>query len=180
MRPRRRLGVGLVVLLTAGLLACGGDDICLNCPNGTPSPGTQSVTVSGNIASSNPFTSPPAINVVICLGLNEEGLEGCPTTFFTVPNNDGTFSRSNVEAGALSIFFWVDQNQNGMIEPDDLIAQLSDPEGLLDDVGAGRTVNVGNARILFLEGTATASITVTTTPTPTPSPGASPTPTRTP
>jgi hypothetical protein len=174
--------VVLVAALGAALLACGGDDICLNCPNGSPTPGQSSVTVSGNIASSNPFTNPASILVLICLGLDpEQGPESCPDSFLTQPAVDGTFSRSNVDPGALSVFFWVDENDAGTIEPDDPIARLSDPEGLLDDVAAGRTVSIGNARIDFLAGVATASISVTQTPTPTPTaPTATPTPSGTP
>ncbi|MEW6273290.1 MAG: hypothetical protein AB1689_28765 [Thermodesulfobacteriota bacterium] len=186
MRRRRgslgaRLEAGLAVAFAAGLLACGGDDICLNCPNGTPT-ATPTVTVTGNIASSSPFTNPNQINVLICVGL-EPGQDpaSCPTSFLTVPSVEGTFSRTNVDPGALDVFFWVDENGSGMIEPDDPIAQLADPEGALDDVPSGRTVGIGNTRIQFLDGTATASISVTVTPTPTPSAAAAtPTPTQTP
>jgi len=180
MRSRRgSWSVRLVTLFAGALVACGGDDICLNCPSGTPTPGSSGVTVTGNIASSSPFTSPSSINVVICLGLDPtQGVQNCPDTFLTVPNVEGSFTRSNVDSGALSVFFWVDEDDNGMIDPDDPLAQLSDPEGQLDDVAAGQTATLGNVRIQFLDGTASATITVGQTPTPTPS-AAQPIPTPT-
>lgn len=163
------------VALVAGLLACGGEDICLNCPDGPPTPSPM-VTVTGNITSSNPFTNPAQINVLICVGL-EPGQDpsSCPASFLTIPSIEGTFSRTNVDPGKVDVFFWVDVNQNGTIEPDDPIAQLLDPEGQLAEVPAGRTVGIANARIQFLDNTATATISVTATPTPTPS-SAGPTP----
>ncbi len=172
--------VGIVAALLAALLGCGGEDICLNCPDGTPTPTASAVVMTGNIASSTPFTTPPNINVVICLGFDPvQGVENCPRTFLTVPNVEGTFTRNNVSPGALTVFFWVDVNQNGMIDPDDPLAQLADPEGQLSDVAAGQTATLADVRIAFLEGRATASISVTQTATPTPAPtstGAQPTP----
>jgi len=171
--------VALVATLVAALAACGGDDICLNCPSGTPTPGSSGVTVTGNIASSSPFTSPPNINVVICVGFDpDQGVQNCPDTFLTVPSVEGSFTRSSVDPGALTVFFWVDADDNGMIDPTDPLAQLADPEGQLSGVAAGQTATLGNVRIQFLDGSATATITVGQTPTPTPS-AAQPTPTPT-
>lgn len=169
---------GLAAALVAALLGCGGEDICLNCPSGTPTPGSSGVIVTGNIASSTPFTSPPNINVVICLDFDpEQGVANCPTTFLTVPNVEGTFSRSNVDPGRLTVFFWVDADDNGMIDPADPLAQLADPEGQLSDVRSGETATLANVRIAFLDDSATATITVGQTPTPTPAPtSAQPTP----
>jgi hypothetical protein len=162
--------VWLVALAAGGLLACGGDDICLQCPTGTPTPGESGVTVTGQIASVNPFTNPASINVVICVGLAEgQSVEDCPNTFLTTATTEGLFTRRNVQAGAESIFFWVDVDGNGMIDPADPLAQLVDTEGQLDDVQNGQTVTLSNVRIAFLENSATADITIGLTPTPTPS-----------
>jgi hypothetical protein len=175
-----RVSVRLVTLLLGGLLACGGDDICLQCPSGTPTPGVSGAIVTGQIASVNPFTNPASINVVICVGLEEgQSVEDCPNTFLTTANTQGEFTRNNVQAGAETIFFWVDVDQNGMIDPDDPLAQLVDTEGQLDDVQSAQTVTLANVRIQFLQNAATADISVGLTPTPTPS-AVQPTPTPTP
>lgn len=177
--PRAALRLAPVLLLLAPLSGCGGDDICLGCPDGTPTPGPSGVTVTGTIVSTSPLTSPSSINVLICVGLPAGGSpEDCDLSFLTTPSVEGTFTRNNVEEGSETIFFWVDENQNGTIEPDDPIAKLDDVEGQLENVRSGQTVTLSNVRILFLEGTASATITVSTTPTPTPTaPQATPTPT---
>lgn len=170
----------LVTLLTAGMLACGGEDICLQCPMGTPTPGQSGVTVTGQIANINPFTSPANVNVVICVGLEEnQSIDDCPNQFLTSASITGEFTRNNVQAGAETIFFWVDEDGNGMIDPDDPLAQLADPESQLSNVQNGQTVTLASVRIQFLENTATANITVGLTPTPTPSATTTPTPSQT-
>lgn len=177
MRRGSRVACLAVVLLLSGLLGCGGDDICLQCPQGTPTPGQSGAIVTGQIVSTNPFVSPSSINVVICVGLQEgQSVENCPNTFITTATTEGTFRRTNVQAGGETVFFWVDSDGNGMIDPDDLLAQLVETQGALDDVRSGQTVTLSSARIAFLENTATADITVANTPTPTPS-AVQPTPT---
>ena len=159
-----------MTLLAGGLLACGGDDICLQCPEGTPTPGSSGVTVTGTIVSSNPTTVPSSITVIVCVGLEQnQSVTECPNSFYATVATDGTFTRKNVIAGAETIFFWVDSDGNGMIDPGgDLFAQLIDGTGELDLVENGQTVTLSNIRIAFLQNTATADITVGTTPTPTP------------
>lgn len=172
--------VRLVAGLAAGLLACGGDDICLQCPDGTPTPGQSGAIVTGQIVNTNPFTNPASINVVICVGLDpNEGVENCPNTFITTANTQGDFTRNNVVAGSETVFFWVDADQNGMIDPDDPLAQLVDTQGALESVRSGQTVTLSSVRISFVDDTATATISVTNTPTPTPT-AFQPTPTPSP
>jgi hypothetical protein len=177
-----RASVRLVTLLLGGLLACGGDDICLQCPSGTPTPGQSGVIVTGSILNSvNPSTVPSAITVIVCVGLDPgQSVTECQNSFYATPNTDGDFTRNNVSAGSETIFFWVDADMNGTVDPDDPVSQLTDSQGLLEDVEAGQTVTIANARINFLADT-TAEISVTLTPTPTPTaPTATPTPTATP
>jgi len=173
--------VRLVMLLAVGLLACGGDDICLQCPDGTPTPGSSGVNVTGTIVSSNPTTNPSAITVIVCVGLAQgQSVADCPNSFYATVATDGTFTRRNVKEGAETIFFWVDSDTNGMIDPEDLLAQLTDGQGVLDRVQNGQTVTLSDIRILFLQNSATADITIGTTPTPTPTAAtATPTPART-
>jgi hypothetical protein len=162
--------VRLVAVLAGGLLACGGDDICLQCPEGTPTPGQSGAIVTGQIVNTTPFTNPATINVVICVGLEPgESVENCPNTFLTLANTQGDFTRNNVLAGAETVFFWVDADGNGMIDPDDPLAQLVDTQGALGAVRSGQTVTLANVRVSFIDDTATAEITVGNTPTPTPS-----------
>jgi hypothetical protein len=177
-----RVSVWLVTLLLGGLLACGGDDICLQCPSGTPTPGVSGAIVTGQIASVDPFTNPSTINVVICVGLDsDQGVEDCPNQFLTTANTQGEFTRNNIQTGSQTIFFWVDTDQTGTITPDDPLAELVDTQGQLADIQAGQTVTLSSVRIDFVGQTATADITVGLTPTPTPTaPQATPTPTQTP
>ena len=158
------------------MLACGGPDICLQCPTGTPTP-TSAVTVTGTIVNTTPFQNPATINVIICLNLPSGGtVQDCNQSFLTDVNTQGQFTRNSVSPGPETIFFWVDMNGDGMIDTNDPIAQLTDSQGLLGDVQAGQTVTIANANINFTTETATATITVSLTPTPTPSPF-TPTPT---
>lgn len=170
MRLRRgSFAVRLVTLLAGAIVACGGEDICLQCPDGTPTPGQSGAIVTGNIVSSNPSTNPSAMTVIVCVGLDAGGdPSNCPNSFFTTPSTDGTFTRRNVTAGAETIFFWVDADQNGTIDPDDPLARLIDNEGILEDVQSGQTVTIASARINFVGQTATADISIGLTPTPTP------------
>jgi hypothetical protein len=127
------------------------------------------VIVNGTIVSSNPTTAPSSITAIVCVGLEQgQSVTDCPNSFYADVNTDGTFTRKNVKEGAETIFFWVDSDGNGMIDPDDLLAQLSDSEGDLDRVQNGQTVTLSDIRILFLQDTATATITIGLTPTPTP------------
>jgi hypothetical protein len=177
MSARRRSYRGrLALLLAVTLASCGGSDICLQCPTGTPT-STPTVTVTGNIANTTPFQNPSTINVIICLNPPASGsVENCGQTFLTDVNTQGQFTRTNVSPGPLAIFFWVDVNNDGMVDPGDPIAQLTDSQGLLDNVQAGQTATIANANINFNTNTATASITISVTPTPVPTAG-SPTPT---
>lgn len=158
-----------MTLFAGGLLACGGDDICLQCPEGTPTPGQSGAIVTGNIVSTNPQTNPSSITVIVCVGLETgQSITNCPNSFYTTANTEGDFTRKNVIAGAETIFFWVDANQDGTIDEDDPQATLIDTEGELEDIQSGQTVTVANTRIDFVNQTATATITVGLTPTPTP------------
>lgn len=162
--------IRLLLLVAAVASACGGGDICLQCPDGTPTPGSSGVIVTGTIVSSNPTTAPSSITAIVCVGLEQgQSVTNCPNTFYADVNTDGTFTRKNVKDGAETIFFWVDSNMNGMPDTDgDLIAQLQDSTGELDRVENGQTVTLSDVRIAFLNNTATASITIGLTPTPTP------------
>lgn len=161
--------IRLLLLVAAVVSACGGGDICLQCPDGTPTPGSSGVTVTGTIVSSNPTTAPSSITTIVCVGLEQgQSVTDCPNSFYADVNTDGTFTRRNVKDGAETIFFWVDTDMNGMIDPDDMLAQLQDSEGTLDRVQNGQTVTLSDIRIAFLNNTATANITIGLTPTPTP------------
>ena len=182
MTPRRgtrRIATALV--LAALMIACGGPDLCFNCPSGTPT-ATPSIVVTGSIATTNPLVNPTLINVVVCVDLPPgTSVADCTTSFFIAVNSAGNFTRNNVDAGAETVLFWVDQNGDGMIDPGDPQALLQDPEGQLDNVRLGQTVTIASARVDFTQNTATATISVGQTPTPAPTvPVATPTPTRTP
>ena len=163
--------IRLLLLVAAVASACGGDDICLQCPDGSPTPVSSGVTVTGSIVSSNPQTVPSTIMVLVCVGLQQgQSPNDCPNSFYADVATDGSFTRKNIKDGAETIFFWVDGDNSGMINPDggDLIAQLQDGTGELDRVQNGQTVTLSDIRIAFLNNTATATITVGQTPTPTP------------
>ena len=58
------------------------------------------------------------MTVVICVDLPPGGTaENCTQSFFTDVTTQGDFVRINVKAGSETIFFWVDANHNGMIDP---------------------------------------------------------------
>ena len=178
---RRSLRVRAGILLAATLMAsCGGGDICLQCPSGTPTPGPAAAIVTGTITSINPAQTPANVTVVICVDLPAGGTANdCTQSFFTDVTTQGDFVRNNVKAGSETIFFWVDANNDGTIDPGDPLAVLTDSQGKLDLVQAGQTVTLANVSITFPAdsvGTATADITVANTPTPTPT-AFSPTPT---
>jgi len=158
----------MMVLLAATLMACGGPDICLQCPTVTPT-ATPSVTVTGSGVSVIPNANPSSVTVIICLDLPSGGTAAdCTQSFFTDVNTDGTFTRFNVPPGAETIFFWVDANHTGMVDPGETV-KLADPQGVLDNVQAGQTVTLSNVIVNFTTKTATADITISLTPTPTPS-----------
>ena len=159
--------MGLVA--SAMLAACGGDDICLQCPSGTPTPGQSGAIVTGTIVSIVPPQTPANVTVVICVDLPAGGTaDDCAQSFFTDVTTQGNFVRNNVKTGSETIFFWVDANNDGTIDPGDPLAELSDPQGELGDVQAGQTVTLANVTISFNDDTASADITVGLTPTPTP------------
>lgn len=167
---RGSIRVRLLGLLAATLVACGGPDICLQCPTGTPTPGQSGAIVTGNVATINPNQTPTNVTVVICVDLPAGGTaQDCTQSFFTDVTTQGQFTRNNVKPGSETIFFWVDANNDGIIDPGDPLAQLTDTQGRLGDVQAGQTVTLADVAIAFTDNTATATISVGTTPTPTPS-----------
>jgi hypothetical protein len=179
-RSRVSKCLGLAAALSLLLASCGGGDICLNCTAGTPTP-VVSVSLTGSISRLSLFIPFDAVTVIVCLDLGPEQPATACNHFFLAPvDANGDFSRSRIDPGSEAIFFWVDQNEDGMIDPTDPIARLLDPEGELVDVSSGETVNVVNAAVDFTAQTATAEISITTTPTPTPTPIGTPTPTPTP
>src|SRR5258706_13390163 len=109
MSVRRSLRVRAGLLLAATLMAsCGGGDICLQCPSGTPTPGASGAIVTGTITGTSPFQNPSTINVVICVDLPAGGTVDNCQSFLTQANIQGQFTRNNVAAGSETIFFWVD------------------------------------------------------------------------
>jgi hypothetical protein len=164
------------VLLAATLAACGGPDICLQCPSGGPTP-AAAVTVTGSGLQTTPSQTPSNVTVIVCLDLKAGGTpDDCGQSFFADVTTDGSFTRNNVSPGPETIFFWVDANGNGMVDPTDPIATLSDSQGALGLVQAGQTVTLSNISVNFNTTVATANISVTTTPTPVPTTRPSPTP----
>ncbi len=134
--------------------------------------------VTGNISRLSTFNPFSDVTVIVCVDLQEgQSVADCQKIFLTDAFSDGTFSRSGVDPGSEAIFFWIDENDDGTIDPDDPIARLQDPERLLDLVEAGFTVSVANAVVNFTTEEALATITVSASPTPTPTPSGSPTPT---
>ena len=174
--------------MVAWLAACGGKDLCLNCPGGTPTPpGQNTVTVEGNVFSSTP-PAPGTVMELVCVGLSRSftvdqcGQASAGGTLYII-NNDtsGNFSRTGVMAGAERIAFWWDQNNDGMIDPSEIV-ELVDTSGQLGSVAGGDTVSIANAAVTFPNatlpnGSASATITVTSgTPTPQPTPTETPGP----
>lgn len=160
------------------MASCGGDDICLadSCdPDVSPTP-SYTVSVSGNVSRFTTLVSDPTtVTVIVCVGLPAgSGASACPKSFLAQVASNFTFSRSGVEPGSETIFFWIDENQNGEIDPGDPLARLSDPTGRLEEVGSGEQVSVTNAVVDFPVEVATATITVGRSPTPTPAPQPTP------
>ena len=169
-----------MALLAAALAiwACGGDNICLSgsCePSGSPTP-AYTVSVSGNVSRFTTFVSDPTtVDVVVCIGLPAGGdIAACPKIFVAALTSTFTVSRTGVEPGSETIFFWIDSNQDGQVSPDDPIARLADPTDKLIDVSSGEQVSVTNSVVDFNTESATATITVGKGASPTPAP--SPTP----
>ncbi len=165
-------------LVAAAIAACGGDDICLsgNCdPDTSPTP-SYTVSVSGNVSRFTTLVSDPTtVTVIVCVGLPEgDDASACPKSFLAQVTSSFTFARSGVEPGSETIFFWIDEDQNGQIDPGDPLARLSDPNRKLVGVGSGEQVSVTNAVVDFPIQTATATITVGRAPTPTPAPQPTP------
>jgi hypothetical protein len=158
--------------------ACGGDDICLadSCdPDTSPTP-AYTVSVSGNVSRFTTLVSDPTtVTVIVCVGLPEgSDASACPKSFLAQVASNFTFSRSGVEPGSETIFFWIDENSNGEIDPGDPLARLADPSSKLVEVGSGEQVSVTNAVVDFPVQVATATITVGRSPTPTPAPQPTP------
>jgi hypothetical protein len=168
------LGLAGPALLAGAMAACGGDDICLadSCdPDASPTP-AYTVSVTGNVSRFTTFVSDPTtVTVIVCIGLAEgDDATSCPKSFLAQVTSSFTFARSGIEPGSETIFFWVDENQNGEIDPGDPLAQLSDPARALVGVGSGEQVSVTNAVVDFPVQVATATISVGRAPTPTPAP----------
>lgn len=169
---RSILGTGVVAwAVVVSLAGCGGKDICLGCDgSATPGPNTL-VGVRGDIfqiqGSSALFEQ---VRVVFCVDFGGDFLD-CQNTFTSSVDSSGRFSRSRITAGALRIGFRLDPNDDGVFDPTEPFAELQDPNGVLQNVPGGRTVEVLDVTIDFGSETATArQIRVTLTPTPTPSP----------
>src|SRR5262249_5299433 len=141
-RTRHPMRLGLAAALAVLLASCGGGDICLNCTPGGPTPSTL-VSITGNISQLSILVPFDQVSVIICLDLPpDKGASDC-THFFLAPVSEtGAFARSSIQPGSETIFFWIDQNGNGMVNPGDPIARLQDPDGELVDVSTGQTVNV--------------------------------------
>ncbi len=167
----------LGVAAAALLVACGGDDICLNCnPDSTPTPGpTTSVTLEGDILRLSTLDPLSSVVIVTCVDpAAGVPLADCSDAFTTQADNEGNFTRSRITAGALALFFWIDRNEDGQVDPGDPYAVLQDPESRLADVTGGETVDIQAAQVDFATQTAVATIVLSRTPTPTPVPTATP------
>ncbi|MBU6281970.1 hypothetical protein KGQ64_06985 [bacterium] len=165
-------------LIALAIAACGGDDICLSgsCdPDTSPTP-SYTVSVTGNVSRFTTLVSDPTtVTVIVCVGLAEGAdASACPKSFLAQLTSNFTFARSGIEPGSEAIFFWIDEDQNGEIDPGDPLARLSDPNGRLRAVGSGEQVSVTNAVVDFPVQVATATITVGRSPTPTPAPQPTP------
>ncbi len=173
MRVRGLLGA----IASTLLVACGGDDICLNCdPDSTPTPGpTTSIKLEGDILRLSTLDPLGSVVVVTCVD-PQAGvpLADCTDAFTTLADNEGHFSRTRISVGALGLFFWIDRNEDGRVDPTDPYAVLQDPEGKLSDVTGGETVAIEAAQVDFTTQTAIATIVLSRTPTPTPSPSTTP------
>ena len=159
--------------LLATAAAGGGGPICLNCnPSSSPTP-SEFVTVTGNVG----FVDDPGTNlaVVICVDdattTNPQNCEHAARVSVDSTTND--FTLSTVLPGSEQVFF----TQNPVSGVPSNVAKLSDPTEKLRAVSAGETVNIQDAQISFVQGTATAVISVEAAPTATPTPATTPTPT---
>jgi hypothetical protein len=153
-----------------------GKDICFGCsPNSSPTPGSDSVTVMGNLKSLGSSAAPfGSVLITVCVGLDpSEPFNQCTNPATTQANNDGTFERSDIDPGSERIAFWIDANVDGQIDSGDPFAELQDPRSELRNVLRGQIVTVADALVDFDAGTATADISVNT-PTPTPTSTATP------
>lgn len=172
------LALAGAALLALGAWACGGEDICLSCdPDATPTP-TAAISVSGNVSRFTTFVSDPTtVTVIVCLDLESgQQVENCPKIYLTGVDEDFSFGRTGIEPGPETVFFWIDQNMNGTIEPTDPQARLSDPRDQLLAVGAGAQVTLANAVVDFNSQTASATISVNARPSGTPAPSRTPAP----
>jgi hypothetical protein len=173
---RGALSVVCAALPLAALAAsCGGKDICLGCDgNSTPSP-QNLVTVQGNIRQ---VVNPPSLlenmGVFVCSNDPDGPIQQCEDGFTGTADADGNFVVRRVDRGSLRVAFWVDPNNTGSFQPDDLFGELQDPDGFLDNVTGGRTVVLSDVEVNLGTMTATAQeIQIVVSPSPTPNPAPS-------
>lgn len=163
-RISHRLAAGGLAL---ALIACGEDNICLNCgavPEPTPGP-RDVVSVEGNIRNWDTQDDLTRIKVIGCIDLAPdappEAFTNCPNTGNGFPDSSGNFAFEfrNEAEGTLQIAFWVCRREPedcGRIEPTDDFARLEDPDGTLSDVDTGETAEISNVSISFSDRTAEA------------------------
>ena len=161
MRPFRVLFPFAVATLAASISACGGKDICLGCdPNAQPTAGPDNtVQVDGNIFQLSTPDPRDTITVIICVDLPADTrLEDCPDIFTTESDSQGSFSRTRISTGDLTLGFWVDRNEDGLIADPDVFARLDDPGADLAELDGGDEATITDIDIDFAAGTASAAL----------------------
>ena len=155
----------------AALAGCGGKDICLGCDGrATPGPNTLVNVPRGILQIQGSSALFEQVRVVFCVDFGGDFLD-CQNTFTTSVDSSGSFSRSRITAGSLRVGFRLDPNDDGLFDPTEPFAELEDPDGRLQNVPGGRTVELLDVTIDFGSETATArQIRVSLSPAPTPSP----------
>lgn len=172
------VALAATVAVTAG---CGGGDICLNCnPSGSPTPSTD-VTVAGNVVFVDEGQIPGLVVTICANETSASDPSSCASPLHATVDINGDFVRTGVPPGSEQIFFSTEPEG----EPGTLSAKLLDPDGVLERVSAGFTVDAVNVEVAFLRNVASADqIVVAANPTPTPTPRptttATPTPSPTP